>query len=296
MSRTLTTILVLLAWLMSAYTLTSYAGVDIPGKAQIVKESIWVNIGTDGSIASAKDAGFRILGVLRIIISWIALVYLVLIGAYMIIWSDSEETIKTQRKQIFYALIGFLFLNIPSLVYTIFMPGSGGTIGPVGSWSDTSGWFFWNTAGFEWIVGNIIAFLRVFAFGAAVVMFTWWLFALIVSGGDEEKWKKAKNHIIYGMLGLVFMGFVGLWGELVATGDFTSYIPGVAGTIFSLAMYIAAPIAIFMLIWGGYYWITSAWDEERIKKWKSILINTGIAVIILLAALSFMTDLIKFQI
>jgi hypothetical protein len=79
-----------------------------------------------------------------------------------------------------------------------------------------------------------------------------------VSGGDEEKWKKAKNHIIYGMLGLVFMGFVELWGELVATGDFTSYIPGVAGTFFSLAMYIAAPIAIFMLIWGGYYWITSA--------------------------------------
>lgn len=290
-----TPILVLLASFMATYVVMSYATVVIPGTIEIARWSIAVGIWADGSIASAKDAGFRILGILRILVSGVALVYLVLIGVYMILWSDSEETLKTQRKQIFYALIGFLFLNIPSLVYTIFMPGSGGTIGSVSSWSDTSGWFFWNTAGFEGIIGNMIAFLRVFAFGAAVIMFTWWLFALIVSGGDEEKWKKAKNHIIYGMLGLIFMGFVGLWGELVATGDFTSYIPGVAGTFFSLAMYIAAPVAIFMLIWGGYYWITSAWDEERIKKWKSILINTGIAIIILLAALSFMTDLIWFK-
>lgn len=61
-------------------------------------------------------------------ISGIALIYLVMIGAYMILGSDSEETIKHQRKQITYALIGFLFLNIPSAIYTIFTPDRKGSL------------------------------------------------------------------------------------------------------------------------------------------------------------------------
>ncbi len=54
----------------------------------------------------------------------------------------------------------------------------------------------------------MVAFLRVFAFGVAVTMFTWGLFNLIVSGGDDEKRKTATNRIIYGLIGLIFMGFV----------------------------------------------------------------------------------------
>ena len=229
-------------------------------------------------------------------ISGISLVYLVMIGVYIILGSDSEETIKTQRKQITYALIGFLFLNIPGFVYTIFAPSSVGSIGTIDNWSSTTGsTLFWDTAGFEGIFGNMIAFLRVFAFGVAVTMFTWGLFNLLVSGGDDEKKKQAKNRIVYGIIGLVFLGFVQLWGNLVAMGDFTRYIPSVGGTLFALVMYIAAPIAIFVLIYAAYLMITSAGDEDRVKKGKSILINTGIGLIILLAGLSFMTDIVTFQ-
>ena len=281
---------------MGSYILTSYAAVDIPGTSQIINNSIGVTVATDGSINSAKDFGFRILGVIRIVISGIALVYLVMIGVYIILGSDNEETVKTQRKQITYALIGFLFLNIPGFVYTIFAPSSVGSIGTVDNWSSTTGsTLFWNTAGFEGIVGNMIAFLRVFAFGVAVTMFTWGLFNLLVSGGDDEKKKQAKNRIVYGIIGLVFLGFVQLWGNLVAMGDFTRYIPSVGGTLFALVMYIAAPIAIFVLIYAAYLMITSAGDEDRVKKGKSILINTGIGLIILLAGLSFMTDIVTFQ-
>ncbi len=299
MSRILTIILILLTWFVSAYALTSYAAaVVLPSGSDTVIQ--WSSIGIDqgswDSITNAKNLGLRMLGVIRMVISGFALIYLVMIGVYIIIGSDSEETVKTQRKQITYALIGFLFLNIPGFVYTIFAPSNVGSIGTVDNWSNTTGSsVFWNTAGFEGIIGNMIAFLRVFAFGVAVTMFTWGLFNLLVSGGDDEKRKQAKNRIIYGIIGLVFLGFVQLWGNLVAVGDFTRYIPSVGGTLFALVMYIAAPIAIFMLIYAAYLMITSAGDEERIKKWKSILINTGIALIILLAGLSFMTDIVTFQ-
>ena len=204
---------------------------------------------------------------IRVLVSGIALIYLVMIGVFIILGSDNEETVKTQRKQITYVMIGFLFLNIPGFVYTIFSPSNTGSIGTIDNWASTTGSsIFWNTAGFEGIIGNMIAFLRVFAFGAAVTMFTWGLFNLLVSGGDDEKKKKAKNRVIYGIVGLIFLGFAQFWGNLVAVGDFTSYIPSVGRSLFALVMYIVAPISIFMLIWGAYLFITSAGDEERIKK------------------------------
>ncbi len=295
MKRILTIILVLCIWYISANVLNSYAATTIPGASIISTPSIQIPLSTTGdSIASAKDFGFRILWVIKTVISGFALIYLIMIGVYMILGSDNEETVKTQRKQIVYALIGFIFLNIPGFVYTIFMHDSWGTFETATDPTLTSGGsVLWNTQ-FDGILGEIIAFLRVFAFGVAVTMFTWGLFNLIMSAGDDEKKKKAKNRIVYGIIGLIFLGFVEMWGLLIAMGNFSKIIP-VGNTLFSLVMYFSAPIAIFMLMWWAYYFITSAGDEERMKKWKSIVINTGIALIILLSALSFITDLSKFQ-
>lgn len=295
MKRILTFLLIILAGYICTYSWASFAAVDIPGTSDIQNVSIGASISSNGSIDGLKTFWFQLLGIMRMAVAGIALVYLVMIGVYMVIGSDSEETVKTQRKQITYALIGFLFLNIPSFVYTIFFPENvSGWIDGTSNWSSVNGWFFWDTAGFEGIVGNLIAFLKVFIFGAAVVMFTWWLFNLIVSGGDDEKKKMARNRVVYGIAGLIFIGFVDLWWNLVAEGDFANYIPNIAGTLFKLALFFAAPVVIFMLFYGAYYYITSAWDDERMKKWKSIVINTGIAVVILIAALSFLSDLVKF--
>jgi Type IV secretion system pilin len=82
----------------------------------------------------------------------------------------------------------------------------------------------------------------------------------------------------------------------VAVGDFVTYVPIIGKKLLGLSLFFAAPIAIFMLIWAGYYYITSGGDEERIKKAKTIIINTGIAAIILIASLSFITELINFAI
>lgn len=68
-------------------------------------------------------------------------------------------------------------------------------------------------------MADIIGFLQVFIFGVAIIMFTWGLFRLIISGGDEEVLKSAKNRIIYGVLALLFMAFVRFWGPVIANGD-----------------------------------------------------------------------------
>ena len=244
----------------------------------------------------AQEFGFRILSFLKLVVSGFALIYLVMIWVYMILYSDTEDRIKTQRKQIIYTLVGFIFLNIPGMVWTLFRPDEvKGSVDATVNWSNISGGsIFWSTYGFDGLIGDFIGFLRVFAYGAAIITFTWGAFRLIMSGGDDEKQKTAKNRLIYGILGLIFLGFVEGWSRVVAYGDFTKTIPWVANKLYSLALFFAAPVAIFMMIWGAYFYITSGGDEERAKKGKNIVVNTFIATIILLAAMSFLTDLVKF--
>jgi hypothetical protein len=95
----------------------------------------------------------------------------------------------------------------------------------------------------------MIAFFQVFIFGIAVLMFTWGIFSMIISSGDDEKIKTAKNRIVYGIIALIFMGFVKIWSSLIALGNFQTTIPTVTGTLFTLVMYFAGPIAIFMITW-----------------------------------------------
>ncbi len=72
-------------------------------------------------------------------VSGFALVFMVMIGVYMVVFSENEERVKTQRRQIVYTLIGFLFLNIPGIVYQVMSPASaGGQSISLGSWSDVA--------------------------------------------------------------------------------------------------------------------------------------------------------------
>lgn len=290
-------LLIILIGVIAGYVAPSYA-YDLIGNADgiIGDKSIWVGGATNGNPEWVQEFAFRILELIKLVVSGFALIYIVLIGVYMITFSDTEDRVKTQRKQIVYALLGFIFLNIPGLVWTIFRPDEvKGSIDATVNWSDINGGsLLWSTYGFDGLMGDFIGFLRIFAYGVAILTFTWGSFRLIMSGGDEEKQKTAKNRLIYGLLGLIFLGFVEGWSRIVAYGDFSSTIPNVANKLFSLALFFAAPVAIFMLIWGAYYYITSGGDEERAKKGKNIVVNTFIATIILIAAMSFLSDLVKF--
>lgn len=232
---------------------------------------------------------------MKVVVSGFALVFMVLIGVYMVVFSENEERVKTQRKQIVYTLVGFLFLNIPGIVYQVMSPAdAGGQSITLGSWSDVTSLSWYGDLLPGW-VGQLVGFFRVFAYGAAILMLTWGFFRLILSSGDEEQIKSAKSRVIYSSLALMFLLFIDAWVRMVSTGNLASAVPGVAGTLFRLALFFAAPVAIFFIIYGAYYYITSAGDEERIKKGKNILINTFVAALILIAAFSFLSDLASFS-
>ncbi len=83
---------------------------------------------------------------------------------------------------------------------------------------------------------------------------------------------------------------------MIAKGDFFGEVATVSRRFLGLALYFAAPVVVGFLIIAAFYMITSAGDEERVKKAKSIFTNTLIASVILLGAYSFITDLASFNI
>ena len=139
----------------------------------------------------------------------------------MVIAMGDEKAISSQKKQLMYSLIAFLFVNIPGEIYSIFARKtvSNVTQNPAGGFTNsvTSGsnifinFFEWNST----VENGILSFFRVGIIGASIFMFTLAAFELITSGGSEEKTKQAKGRILYGVLGLIFLSVIQGWIQVV---------------------------------------------------------------------------------
>lgn len=297
-------IFILLAILASLFIGFDFANaqLNIPGADKFADVSINseknFNISGDNPGAGLLSFGGSILGIAKTVISGFALIYIVLIGVYMIIYSDDEGKLKQQKQQLLYVIFGFIFLNIPSAIYQLFMRNSNNRTLEEGEWSNINANSpFWNTDGVFGLNGflaDIVGFLKVFAFIAAVIMFTWGAFSLIISRGKDEYKETAINRLTYGVIGLLFLGIVEMWARLASAVNLQAEIEKAAGIGFGVAFYFAAPVAIFFLILGAYYYITSGGDEKRAEKGKAIIFNTFIATLILLASFSLLQEVIKF--
>lgn len=127
-------------------------------------------------------------------------------------------------------------------------------------------------------------------FAAAIFMITLTGIQLLTSRGREERVTEAKNKILYSILALIFVGIIEAWKALAFGGVIADGV-NLFESLARLALFFAAPVAIFFLTLAGYYYITSNGDEEQVKKAKSIVVNTLLATLILLASYTFLLEL-----
>jgi type IV secretory pathway VirB2 component (pilin) len=66
----------------------------------------------------------------------------------------------------------------------------------------------------------------------------------------------------------------------------TDTINNILGYLFGF-LYI---IAFVLILWAGAQILTAAWDEEKVKKWKTIMIQAAIGLVVIFLA-SQITDL-----
>ncbi|EKD30405.1 MAG: hypothetical protein ACD_78C00066G0004, partial [uncultured bacterium (gcode 4)] len=203
----------------------SFAGVqNIPGEGDLRSVSAGP-ISWGDSLDKLQTGGLKILHSVKVVISFLAVIFIVYAGTMMVVAMGDEKVISTQKRQLMYSLIAFLFVNIPGEIYTLFARKqvSSVTQNLSGSYTDsvTSGsnifinFFEWNST----VENGVLSFFRVGIIGAAVFMFTLAAFKLITSGGSEEKIKEAKGRILYGTLWLIFLGVIQWWIQVAYSGD-----------------------------------------------------------------------------
>lgn len=269
--------------------------VDIPGSSEIADVSLdarwsWV-ISQDIYIL-----GLAILTIIKRILMALMVVFMVYVWVMMIISMGSdEERLSSAKRQIWYALVAMLFINLPWTLYEAFYKDGTTSVGSNvgGSFDDTnvdSGNLFFDFFVFSSTVDSIIVFLEVMIFLAAVFMITLAGINVMTSRGREEKMTEAKNKVLYTVLALIFVWIIEAWKRVAFGGSIDDGV-NLFSSLSNLALFFAAPVAIFFMTLAWYYYITSNGDEERVKKAKNILVNTVLGTLILLAAYTFLLDL-----
>ena len=100
---------------------TSFAAaVNIPGSDEI--QDVSLNVGSSGNaIADISNTGFRILTIIKRILMGLMVIFMVYTGAMMIMSMGSdEEKLSSSKRQIWYAAVALIFINIPGTLYEAF--------------------------------------------------------------------------------------------------------------------------------------------------------------------------------
>lgn len=300
MKKIMKKILILISIIFSFFLVKeiSFAGVvEIPTQKDITRVSISYNSSGD-IVDNVNTIGFSLLKTVKVVLQWVLLIFLVYVGVQMIMAMGNDEQLSTARKQIMYAMIGLLFINIPWTIYEAFHRDGNEYIW----WKISQSWFetdrndnnifidffdFWTTFN-----DNIIWFLKVLIFGIAVFMLVYAGIEIMTARERQEQIGEWKEKIIYVILALIFLWFIESWKNIAFNWNISDGV-NLFETIANLGLFFAGPTALFFLTLAGYYYITSNGDEEKVKKAKSIVINIVLATLIILAAYTFLLDIAK---
>jgi len=271
-----------------------FAGFDIPWTVKVRSASVNVEQ-TNNPIKYINDIWFNLLWTVKIVLEWLLVIFIVYVWAQMIysMWDD-EESLSKSKRQLWYSIVALLFINMPGSLYNVFYKKNHETLW---NWINSDAFKGWETnLFFDWFNfgytfwDQVVGFIEVMIFAVAVVMLVYQSLKLISSRWRDEQITETKTKITYTILALVFVWLIEAW-KTFAFNFKVSTVTNIFWEIANLALFFAWPIAFFFLTIAAYYYITSSWDEEKVKKAKSIVINTVLATLILLAAYTFLIDL-----
>lgn len=285
----------------SFWVLNSHAAIDLsalPKKTNITEHSLTERSTSWKISEDVTTLWFELLTIVKFIISWILIIFIVYAWIQMILsmWSD-EDKLSSSKKQLRYSLLWLVFINIPGTIYNAFYVIKNekwSTIDwPIQNWANESWSILLNLTNFEdTLNGSIVTFIEIVIFTVAIFVITLAWIRIITSRWREDQVKESKNKIAWSIIWLIFIWIIEAWKNVVYSGSISDG-SNLFYTMEMLALFFAWPIAIFFLTLAWYYYITSNGEEERTKKAKNIVFNTLIAVIILVASHAFLKDFLS---
>ena len=266
---------------------------------QVTIEKTW----DSNIVKAANNFWFNILRIAKIVLEAILILIIVYVWWKMIMsmWADDWELTKA-KTQLRYTLIAIVFINVPWVIYKAIT---------ISNWNkNINRWIWWSFtdpnaknilvnmdlfSGNNGILTNIISALEVMIFIIAIYVIIMAGIKMMTSRWRDEKVKEVKEKILYSLIALVFVWFIEAFKQVLITWKmswWTNSATYVFWKLTDISLLFAGPVVIVFLTYAGYIYISSNWDEEKVKKAKSIIINTLIATILLIMMVTFLNDLI----
>ncbi|PIR55149.1 hypothetical protein COU74_01970 [Candidatus Peregrinibacteria bacterium CG10_big_fil_rev_8_21_14_0_10_36_19] len=237
---------------------------------------------------------FFIIDLFRYVISTVA-VLMIVINAIKLTTITSDEEAEKSKTTLIVAVVGLLLVQFADVAVRKMFFGDQGE-----AFQDVATVQIYAQESVKQFRG-IIGFLEALLGAVAVLVLVVRGFALIAGGGDEEGLTKAKDQVLYALIGL---GVVAL-SEVVIRGvifpEAGAVLPDTEKANFvivTLTNYIAgfvATLSFATLFYGGYLYVTAAGNEEQTAKVKKIFISATLALVISLGAFAVVNTLIQFK-
>lgn len=272
---------------------------SIEGLDDVMGSKNLIEWGSESLSETVEVVWKRFLSTVKNIFSWVMLILIVYAWAQMIIsqWDD-EQMLSKSKRMIWYSMIGIFFINMPWTIFEAIKWDRTSVSWWIGTtWSnDIQNWvanLFINADVFSATINNtVVRFIKVVLVWLSVMIIILSWMKIIWSRWNQNALKEWKQKIAWALIALVFVWFIEAWQRFAYTWKISDWVD-IFKTIANLALFLAVPVAVFFLSLAWYYYIISAWDQEKVKKAKNIIVNTLIWTVILLVSLAFLYDLIQ---
>ena len=290
MKKTIIKLLIIIWIISTIFIINNVSALDISGLDWIEEiKKVTIEKETKTNIVDwLNDIWYSILDIAKWIIQALLVVYIIYVWWKMIMsmWADDWELTKA-KSQLRYSLIAVVFINVPWVIYDAITHEKGK------NWNVliNMDFFSWKTG----LLTNIIDAIEVFIFIIAIYVIVMAGIKMMTARWRDEKIKEGKEKLLYSIFAMIFVWFIEAWKQVAmwwANGwGWIKEASVVFSKAIDMALLFAGPVAMIFLTYAWYIYITANWDDEKVKKAKSIIINTLIATVLLLVMVTFLNDL-----
>ncbi len=256
--------------------------------------SDFTDLGTsDLSAKWIKWLLFNIASSLKYLFYALATIFFIIITYKILFAENTEEEFWKYKKWIIWITIWLVVMQLASFFVTAIYDKS------------VTEWVF-----AEDLISMIISPLIKFLETLAAIFFLWiaiYSFIRLLSAGwDEEKIKNWKNAIIYAIIWFFLVKIArflvdtifweynwcesfGSWWECIKKVWDLSWFSEIFLNIINWVNWFVAIITVLMIIYAWALILLSGWDEEKLKKWKNIIVYALIWIFILVISYLILT-------
>lgn len=232
------------------------------------------------NLFSPYEWWWQLWNVLRVIWVWIFIFFLVWAWAQFLLKANDESELKKAKMNILY--IFYWWLLFFGSVWIFWTALSLWTV----QWTDDLVTEFQDSLMFQ-----VLAFLKAWAFFAAVVMIFYYWYRIIQAYDSEDKISNAKKWFLNVIIALIFIKVIDFVYYIAQQDEFVSEAASLLIDFAQIIWYVLWWLLLLTIFYAWILLITSRWDEEAWNKAKNI-----IKAIFLVVILIFLFLLIVYQV